>query len=285
MRKPARHRSLSPAHLFLLCTSIVLALGSRAAAQQPVVAPAPAGPEFFSRADFHLTGAALTSPQVKSPTGQTVDDPRFSWDTHWGGSLDVVDYVGGRLAVIIDYEAVLGSEFQPFDPYEGNYTLEASGSVRAGSATEIVGIFHHVSRHFSDRPKRTAIAWNVLGARMLHRFSEGRTTLDVDVEGGRTVEHAYVDYTWVAEMGLLGRRQISDRVGAFARLGAQLFAVNGTVPARGTQTGGLVEGGFRFGGKGGALELFAGIEKRVDADPLDRQPQHWGFAGFRLLSR
>jgi len=31
--------------------------------------------------------------------------------------------------------------------------------------------------------------------------------------------------------------------------------------------------------------LFAGYEKRVDADPVDRLPQHWGLAGFRLLSR
>ena len=285
MFDPAGDRSLTPLRLILVCPFVVLALTSSAAAQQPIVSPAPAGPEFFSRADFHLTAAALTSPQVKSTTGQTIDDPRFSWDTHWGGSIDVVDYVGGRLAVIIDYQAVLGSEFQPFDPYQGNYTLEASGSARVGEHTEVVGIFHHVSRHFSDRPKRVAIAWNVLGARLLHRFSGGPNSLDLDIEGGRTVEHAYVDYTWVAEMNVLGRRQISDRVGAFARLSGQLFAVNGTVPKRGTQRGGLIEGGFRFGGKGGALELVAGIEKRVDADPLDRQAQHWGFAGFRLLSR
>ena len=260
-------------------------LTTTAAAQQPVVAPAPAGAEFFSRTDFHLTASALTSPQVLASTGQTIDDPRFSWDTHWGGSIDVVDYVGGRLAVIIDYEAVLGSEFQPFDPYQGNYNLEASGSVRAGENTEIVGMYHHVSRHLSDRPKRQAVAWNVLGARLLRRVTEGRGTLDVDLEGGRVVEHAYADYTWVAELNLFGRFAMSERVGAFARATGQLFAVSGIVPNRTTQSGGVVEGGVRFNGKGGALELFAGFEKRVDADPLDRQPQHWGFAGFRLLSR
>ena len=266
-----------------LCT-FVMTLASTAAAQQPVVAPAPAAPEFFSRADFHLTAAGLTSPQVENAAGETVGDPRFSWDTHWGGSIDVVDYVVGRLAVIIDYEAVLGSEFQPFDPYQGNYTLEASGSVRAGK-TELVGMFHHVSRHFSDRPKRVPIAWNVLGGRVMHRVGGERSTLDLDIEGGKTVEHAYVDYTWVGEANALVRHSFSDRVGAFARLGTRVFGVDGTVPNRTTQTGGLVEAGFRFNGKGGALELFAGIEKRVDADPLDRQPQHWGFAGFRLLSR
>lgn len=260
-------------------------LASTSAAQQPVVAPAPAGGEFFSRGDFHLTATALTSPQVTSPTGQTVDDPRFSWDTHWGGSIDVVDYVSGRLGVIIDYEAVLGSEFQPFDPYQGNYTLEASSSVRAGSDTEFVGLYHHVSRHLGDRPKRQSVAWNVLGARVLRRLTDGRGTLDLDVEGGRAVVHAYVDYTWITELNVLGRFQFSDHVGAFARANGQRFAVNGTILNRTTQTGGLVEGGFRFGGKGGAMELFAGLEKRVDADPLDRQPQHWAFAGFRLLSR
>lgn len=222
---------------------------------------------------------------MKSATGQTIDDPRYSWDTHWGGSIDVVDYVGGRLAVIIDYQAVLGSEFQPFDPYQGIYTLEASMSARFGANTEVVGIFHHVSRHLSDRPKRTPIAWNVLGGRVLQRVTFGRSTLDLDIEGGRAIEHAYADYTWVAESNVLVRHSLSDRVGTFARMSGKLFAVDGTVPGRGTQSGGLVEGGLRFNGKGGSLELFAGIEKRVDADPFDRQPQHWGFAGFRLLSR
>ena len=256
-----------------------------AAAQQPVVAPAPAGSEFFSRLDFHLTGAALTPPQLTTTNGQTISDPRFKWDTHWGGSVDVVDYVGGRAAVIIDYEAVLGSEFQPFDPYQGNYTLEASASARGGPNTEIVGIYHHVSRHLGDRPKLRAVAWNVLGARFLQRVTQGRATLDLDLEGGRTVNRAYVDYTWVSELNAISRFQKSPRFGIFARGSGQLFAVDGTVPDRGMQTGGLFEGGVRFNARGGAIELFAGLEKRVDADPLDRKPQHWGFAGFRLLSR
>jgi len=267
-----------------LCTFLI-ALASPAAAQQPVIAPAPAGPEFFSRTDFHLTASALTSPKVPNETGQLVDDPRFSWDTHWGGSIDVVDYVIGRLAVIIDYEAVLGSEFQPFDPYQGNYTLEASASVRTTDRSEIVGMYHHVSRHFSDRPKRVPVAWNVLGARFLTRLGDERTIFNLDLEGGRTVEHAYVDYTWVGEVNAEGRRMLSDRISAFGRATGRLFEVDGTVPNRSRQTGGLVEGGVRFTGKGGSLELFAGIEKRVDADPLDRKPQHWGYAGFRLLSR
>jgi hypothetical protein len=33
------------------------------------------------------------------------------------------------------------------------------------------------------------------------------------------------------------------------------------------------------------LEVFAGYEKRVDADPLDRLSQRWALLGFRLLSK
>jgi hypothetical protein len=39
----------------------------------------------------------------------------------------------------------------------------------------------------------------------------------------------------------------------------------------------------RLLGTGGAIDLFAGYEKVIDADPLDRQARRWAFAGFRLL--
>ena len=71
----------------------------------------------------------------------------------------------------------------------------------------------------------------------------------------------------------------------FAHGVGQVFAVNELVAARGTQAGGLVEAGVRLTGRGGVLEIFAGYEKRVDADPLDRLSQRWGLLGFRLLSR
>ena len=35
----------------------------------------------------------------------------------------------------------------------------------------------------------------------------------------------------------------------------------------------------------GALELFGGYERVVDADPLDRQTRQWAFVGFRLTGR
>src|SRR6185295_13100910 len=264
----------------ILAACLVLKLTAHAAAQQPIVAPAPARPEFFSRYDFHMNAAGLIQ-------SQTPPIDRFSWDAHYGGSFDLVDYVGGRAGAFFNYEAVFGSEFRAFDPNQGTYILEGSLSKRIGGANEIVAFFHHVSRHLSDRAKPVGlpVAWNELGARLLHRKSVGTATVDVDVEGGRAVAHAYVDYTWMGEAHVLVRRPLNDVAGLFAHGSAQVFFVNPEIAGRGTQTGGVVDAGIRLNGRAGAIELFVGYERRVDADPLDRQPQHWGLAGFRLLSR
>ena len=275
---PNRHRRRS-----LCATMLVLSLNlaGRAAAQQPLVVPPPATPEFLSRYDFHMTVASLMPPK---DTPKALADERFSWDTHFGGSFDLLDLVVGRAGATVDFQAVEGSEYRPFDPNQGNYTLEAFVMARAGGG-EIGAIFHHVSRHLSDRPKRDAIAWNELGARLLRRISVGPTLVDLDVEGGRAIQHSFVDYTWLSEVNVLVRHPINERFGVFGRAGGQFFAVNEELAGRGAQTGGLVEAGVRLIGRAAIMEIFAGYENRVDAYPLDREPQHWGLTGLRLLSR
>jgi hypothetical protein len=64
-----------------------------------------------------------------------------------------------------------------------------------------------------------------------------------------------------------------------------LYGVDTLEAGRGRQRGGMAEAGVRLRGGGGVLELFFGVERRVDAYPLERVPKHWGLAGFRLLSR
>ena len=99
---------------------LLLTIAARAHAQPlPSPSTAPPSADFMTHYDFQLSMAALSG-----------GDQRFSWDAHFGGDVDLVDYVVGRANVLIDYEAVLGSEFRPFDPNQGNYTLEASGSAR-----------------------------------------------------------------------------------------------------------------------------------------------------------
>lgn len=243
-------------------------------AAQMLPSPTPAGPGFVTRYDFHLTGAALG-----------IDDPRFSWVAHFGGDLDLVDYVAGRASISADYEVFLGDEIRAFDPNQGNYMLEASSSLRVGS-TEVVGVFHHVSRHLSDRPKRVAIAWNTAGARLLHRWAPaGATTVDLNVDAARVVQSSEVDYTWIWQVDVLVRRALTARVGAYVHASGQIFGVDPQGAGRARQTGGTAEAGVKLGGRAGAIELFAGYEKRVDAGPFDRRPLRWGMAGFRLVNR
>lgn len=275
-------QAFKPAVLVIVF-SLVFASGALAQSTQPTVAPAPASPEFLSRYDFHLSIARLlTSTPTPAPS---VPDERFSWDSHYGGSFDFADLVVARLGVALDYQAVMGSEYRPFDPNQASYTLEGFISARVAPDTEVAGIFHHVSRHLSDRPKAFAVAYNEVGGRLMRRQTFGSTTLDIDLEGGRAVQHSYVDYTWLGELQLQVRHPVNERLGLFAHGSGQAFAVDELVAKRGAQAGVLLEAGVRVNGRAGALEIFAGYEKRVDADPLDRLSQRWGLVGFRLLSK
>ena len=246
---------------------------NRAAAQQPVVAPAPDSTQFMSRTDFHMNAARLA-----------IDDDRFVWDTHFGGGLDVVDYVSGRFNVLIDYEAVLGRQIRAFDPNQGNYALEGSLSKRFG-ATEVAAVFSHLSRHLGDRAKTIPIDWNGLGVRALRRERVGSATVDVVAGVARMTKHDNLDYLWKGDVDVLVRRAVNARAGLFAHGRTDFYGVDNAKLNRGAQAGGVLEAGVRLSGRAGAVELFAGFERRVDADPLELQPQSWGLAGFRLLSR
>ncbi len=244
----------------------------------PAFAQTPAPPsshaEFMPRSIFRVGANSLSG-----------DDQRFSWDAYFGGELDMFDFVKGRVSILADYHPVLGSEYRPFDPNQAYYLLEASGSYRWG-ATEVAAVFHHVSRHLSDRPKQFAIAWNVLGARAMRHVEMGGLTVDARVGGGAIVQHSFVDYRWTGDADVTVRKALKPRVGVFVHGTGEAFGVDDTVPDRGTQTGGRLEMGLRLVGTGGgAIELFAGVERRVDADPVDQLPMQWGLMGFRLLSR
>ena len=260
--------------------SIVLFLffcSTPAAAQPPVptLSTPASSPDFLTHYNFRLSAEALSN-----------DDPRFSWQTHFGGDFDLVDYVTGRINVLLDYEAVLGNGFRRFDPNQGNYTLEGSGSIRAGR-TEVAVVFHHVSRHLGDRPKAFAIAWNVTGVRALRRFETRGYTIDAQGVLAGIVQRSFVDYRWTGNTDVVVRRTVNARVGVFAQGLGELVGVDRAVAGRGTQADGRLEAGVRVRGGGAAVELFAGYERRIDAYPADplRQPQRWVLAGFRIVNR
>jgi hypothetical protein len=257
----------------LVLASLVAVVPSSPVLAQSPLAAAPATPQFMSRFDFQMWANALAD-----------DDPRFTWDTHWAGDFDLVDYVAGRLTFLADYQALLGEEFRPFDPYQSNYYLAVSGSVRS-HGTELAFVFHHVSRHLGDRPKRDSVAWNAALGRVLRHVDLNGATLDVKGDLGRVVARAFVDYTWTGNVEVWLRRPVSDVVGVYGRAFGETFGVDETIAGRGQQWGGRLEAGTRITGRAGSVELFGGLERVIDADPLDRLPRQWAFAGFRLRGR
>jgi len=250
---------------------VILALACSAAAQEPLTHP-PSSRAFLSRYDFIVLLAGLDH-----------DDNRFSWDAHATADLDVVDYVVGRVSALADYEALLGNERQPFDPNQGRYTLEASSSFRAGP-TEFAAVIHHESRHLGDRENKRGIGMNVVGGRVLRRIPVGAGAVDLRADVGRVTKRSYVDYTWRAQIDLVGRRPLTARLGLLGRAFGETYGVDPKIAGRASQYGGRLEGGVRISGHAAALELFAGYERVVDADPLDRQPRRWAFGGFRVVN-
>ena len=232
----------------------------------------PSGVTLMPRYDFNMSAALLGH-----------DDDRFTWDTHWAGDFDLVDYGTGRATFVIDYQALLGSEFRPFDPYQGNYLLEAIGTGRLPGGFEVGGILNHVSRHLGDRFKRAAVAENSLGIRVWKNVPLSDSTMLLmrgDIR--KVIAAAYVDYTWMHEMDVTLRRRVHSRATVYGRGYGTAIPVDRTVAGRNMQTGGRAEAGITLQGERGALEFFGGYERMIDADPLDRIAREWAFFGFRL---
>jgi hypothetical protein len=228
--------------------------------------------QFFPRYDFHLGAEHLSQ-----------DDPRFVWDTNFGGEMDFVDYGAGRTTFAANYEAVLGEQFRHFDPNQGSYLLDLSSSART-HGYEFAALLHHTSRHLEDRFKRIPVDWNMFGVAVGHDVRRGPLTLHARGNFLGVLLKSTVDYTWEANGGTDMRVQLRPRVSAIYGGNLRMVGVDGS-RSRGTQTGGRIEGGVRLEGGRGAIELIAAAERRIDAYPLDVSSLSWVSAGFRFVSR
>jgi hypothetical protein len=256
----------------------IAASATTAAAQtgQPAQSAQAASPartiELLPRYTFHLTAEHMST-----------SDERFVWDTNFGGELDFVDYGVGRGTFVANYQAILGEQFRRFDPNQGNYILGGSLSART-SLFEIAALFHHESRHLSDRTKRQAVDWNMIGARLLADQTRGRLKLQEHADLSGVVQKSFVDYRWQVDADVHARVGVSPRVALVSAGDVRLLGVDGT-RNRGTQAGVRGEGGVRIEGRGAAVELFLAGERRIDPYPLEFGTATWLTAGFRLLSR
>ena len=235
-------------------------------------APAAAQVQFVPRYDFHMSAEHLSH-----------DDPRYVWDADFGGEIDVVDYGAGRFTFWANYEVITGEQLRVFDPNQGNYILGGSLSGRI-AGLEVAGVLYHQSRHLSDRPKTDPVDWNMLGGRVLRTFTAGGSEWQARADLRRTIQHSYVDYSWELEPALTGRIPVGSHVAVTTTLSTRVMGTDGTRD-RGTQTGFLAEGGVRFEGSAGAIELFVAAERRIDPYPMEFGTATWAKAGFRLVGR
>ena len=244
----------------------ILAGASGTAAQTP----APRTVEFVPRTLFYMGAARLSG-----------DDIRFSWDADLGGEFDFVDYGSGRVTFFGNYQVVMGDELKAFDPNQGNYVLGGAVSARL-RPVELAAVFYHQSRHLSDREKPQPIDWNMMGVRASRAFIAGAMHVDARADLRTVIMRTNVDYRWEFDGRVRADRVLRPGVGVLLSATLRHLGVDG---ARGGQTGGRVEGGVRFDGGAGAVELFVAAERRLDPYPLEFSTMTWATAGFRLLSR
>jgi hypothetical protein len=253
---------------WVLFLAIIAGAGSAAAqgTRGPTVS-------FLTRSEFHAGAEHLGGS----------DDERFRWDADFGGDIDLVDYTRGRMIFAANYQTVLGEELQFFDPNQGNYMLEGALTARL-KQIEAAVVFHHLSRHLSDRAKDFPVDWNMLGGRIDHAFFLGATYLEAQGDLRWTVQRSYVDYEWELDGHVRADRLLRPGVGVLAAAGIRHL---GTDDSRGRdgETGYRAEGGLRLEGSSAAVELFAGVERRIDPYPVEFGTATWFIAGFRLLSR
>lgn len=256
-------------------TAWLLALLACASASVRAQAPAAEPPpriEFLPRFAFYLSAAHLSS-----------DDEQYVWDANYGGAIDLVDYRLGRGTFYANYQAILGEQLRSFDPNQGNYILGGRGSIRwRGMETALV--FHHESRHLSDRPKVAPIDWNMVGARVTAPWAIRSVALSARADVRRAVMKSSVDYTWEIDAGMAGRYPLASRVAIVGDVGVRRLWVDGTRD-RSAQHGVRGEAGVRLEGPGAAVELFVAGERRIDPSPLAFGVAHWFSAGFRLVNR
>jgi hypothetical protein len=242
-----------------------------AAAQQPQgFAEAPPHPEFLSRYDFNMSAAKLAYP-----------DQRFSWDVHWGGDFDLVDYVSAASPSSATTRGCSAASFARSIRIKAITCSKPIGSYRVRTDRS-AGRPQSCVRHLGDRFKPVAVAENSLGPRVMRKF-----THDAGLRIAR--QPAQSDCARLRRLHVDGRHR-SDRqgrcasqVGLYGRSYGQIITVDKTIAGRGNQGGGRVEAGVQLNGVQGVMQLFVGAERVIDADQLDRVPRRWAFVGFRLL--
>ncbi len=257
----------------LLCALVPAAVARAQTHAADPSEPGKAPVRILSRYVFHLDAEHISS-----------DDPRFSWDGDFGGAVDLLEYGVGRFQFLANYNVGLGDQVRRFDPNQGNYQLDGSASYRA-RGHEVAVVFHHLSRHLSDRPKIAAIDWNMGGVHWSRVAERAGARIETSAHLLGTIKRSFVDYSWEGAGRAAVRAPLPSAFAVIASGDVRVVGVDPTIAARGRQTGWRIEGGIRVAGTAAAVELFAAAEQRIDPYPHEVGSARWGLAGFRITTK
>jgi hypothetical protein len=207
-------------------------------------------------------------------------------DFHWQGWIGAgasLARVGGTTAYFAsDVETIIGNTLRAFDANQASYHLEAGIRQRAGRGTATL-FFHHVSRHYIDRPKTQAGDWNLLGARIAWPVRTGPRPVRATASLGHTTLASLVGYRWEATAEVDAEPSRIGSAALFGRAHVRVVTVeeNPDLP-RGSFADASVEGGARWSRDGRTLDVFAAVERRNDVRPEVAGRSDRALIGFRI---
>ena len=188
----------------------------------------------------------------------------FHWEGWIGAGASLVRVRDTTAYFTSDVETIIGNTVRAFDATQANYHLEAGIRQRAGRGTATL-FFHHVSRHYVDRPKGPAVDWNLLGVRLAWPVRPGSRPLRATVSLGHTTLASLVGYRWEAIAEVDAEPARVGSAALFARASVRLVTVEeNPVLDRGTFADARAEGGTRWSRDGRTLDVFAAVERRND---------------------
>ena len=188
----------------------------------------------------------------------------FHWQGWIGAGASVLRVRGTSAYFDTDVETIIGNTLRAFEANQANYHLEAGVHQRAGRGTATL-FFHHVSRHYIDRPKIQAVDWNLLGARIAWPIRSGSRPVGAVASLAHTTLDSLVGYRWEAIVELDAEPARVGSAALYGRGGVRLVTVvEDSALDRGSFADLGVEAGVRWSQEGRTLDLFAAFERRND---------------------
>lgn len=230
-----------------------------------------AGAEILPEVSAHLRAARYVPARTD-----------FHWQGWIGAGASLARFGGTDVYFTADVETIIGDSLRAFEANQANYHLEAGVRHRIGDATATV-FFHHVSRHYVDRPKLQAVDWNLLGARLAWPVQAGDRPVRVTASLGHTTLASLVGYRWEATAEIDAEPARVGAAALFVRANARAVTVDPD-PAldRGGFVDAAVEGGPRWRQDARTLDLFASLERRNDVFLEAPGRMDRALLGFRI---